>query len=458
MGLARGVWCQSEGTINAAVLPSASSLRDRPSPVGWRSLTMAKALRKGGKKKRGNEGPLRKERCAATPSKQSLLGSGLVAKRKAKTHKGRRLLAARESQSFAAVKNLLLLRGGRCNSTLQGLLGDLRDLKKPQAVFLSQRKQKDLHPFEDAEPIEYLTRKNGCGLFAFASSSKKRPSRLILGRVYDHEVLDMFEYSVTHYTPASAFSSVQAPRAGSAPLLLLQGGVWEATEELKNAKNLFGDLFRGAASPPDGPPQKLFLSGVDRLIAVSALQTSAAPTSVAAATARSESGEQTSAPETATEASVPGPAASPGVLICIRHYRVVLLRQDAGKAAGGPVVKLEEVGPQIDLKLDRVRLSSAEKWRAATKSHEKAKAEEKKAKQKAAEEEGTAQGPPPKKRSKNITTNAMGDSIGRVFVEKPDFARLKQIQSPLLHKLQREEANRKKAQKRAGGEPALGAK
>lgn len=99
-----------------------------------------------------------------------------------------------------------------------------------------------------------------------------------------------------------------------------------------------------------------------------------------------------------------------------------------------------------------MRLSSVERWKAATKPLEKAKAEEKKKRQKEAQEEGHVKGPP-KKKSKNITSNALGDSIGRVFVDRPDFARLKQIQSPLLHKLQREEQIRRNAQRRANEMP-----
>ncbi|XP_026193035.1 ribosome production factor 2 homolog [Cyclospora cayetanensis] len=392
----------------------------------------------------------------------SLGSAGLTLSRKAKTRKGRQILAARESESYAGVKSLLLMRGGRCNTELQALLGDLRDLKKPHAVFLSQRKQQDLHPFEDAEPIEYLTRKNDCGLFAFASSSKKRPARLILGRVYEHEILDMHEFSVSHYTPAAAFASVQAPAAGSAPLVLLQGGLWEASEELKNAKNLFGDLFRSVGGPRDGKQQKLFLGGVDRLIAVSAVQASSA-TAMRAEAAAAEGERATAEGAPAAEAAVGANSAGGGyrgVLICIRHYRIALVKpQEENRAGSGPAVKLEEVGPQIDLKPDRVRLPSAEKWKAALKSLEKAKAEERREKQKAAAEEEGSNAPqgPPKKKSKNITTNVFGDSVGRVFVGTPDFGRLKQIQSPLLHKLQREEALRKKKEgnsKKQGGEEA----
>lgn len=93
------------------------------------------------------------------------------------------------------------------------------------------------------------------------------------------------------------------------------------------------------------------------------------------------------------------------------------------------------------------------------KSLEKAKAEERRERQKAAADgQGTVGDPQgsrkvhgsqalPKKKSKNITTNAFGDSVGRVYVGNTDFTRLKQIQSPMLHKLRREE-NKGKKQKR----------
>ncbi|KAL8445635.1 hypothetical protein Emed_005505 [Eimeria media] len=415
---------------------------------------MGKAVKKGGKKqggggKRGTSGASASALGGPSHGSKGGLGGPLLSlKRKAKTHKGRRVLAARESEPYPQVKRLLLLRGSRCSPSLQQLLGDLRDLKKPEALFLSQRKQEGLQPFEDAEPIEYLTRKNACGLFAFASSSKKRPSRLVLGRVYDGQVLDMQEFAVSHYSPAAAFAAVQAPRAGSAPLVLLQGGLWESSETMQSLKNLFADFFRGVAAPPDGPAQQLFLSGLDRLIAISAVQANAAAAATAAATAAAAvSSDDGGQPDQQQQPAAAAGGGTSDVLICIRHYRLVMLRRDAasGKGGGGgPQVQLEEVGPQIDLKLDRMRLPAADRWRAATKTLEKAKAEEAKAKRTAAEEGAPPQGPP-KKKSKNVKTNLFGDSVGRVFVEKPDLTRLKQIQSPMLLKVRKTEAKQKKA-------------
>ncbi|KAL8436535.1 hypothetical protein ACSSS7_001652 [Eimeria intestinalis] len=423
---------------------------------------MGKALKKGGKKvggggKRGAPAGASAAASLGGPHSHGLkggIGGPLLSlKRKAKTHKGRRVLAARESEPYPQVKRLLLLRGSRCTPSLQQLLGDLRDLKKPEAVFLSQRKQEGLHPFEDAEPIEYLTRKNACGLFAFASSSKKRPSRLVLGRVYEGQLLDMHEFAVCHYSPAAAFAAVQAPRAGSAPLVLLQGGLWESSECMQSLKNLFADFFRAVAAPPEGPPQQLFLSGLDRLVAISAVQAGPAGAAAAAATAATapassvDGSQQKQQQQSQPAAAAAAATGSSNMLVCIRHYRLVLRRDAAsGKGGtGGPQVQLEEVGPQIDLKLDRMRLAAADRWRAATKTLEKAKAEETKAKRAAAEEGGPPPQGPPKKKSKNVKTNLFGDAVGRVFVDKPDLTRLKQIQSPMLLKVRKAEANQKKA-------------
>ncbi|KAL8435224.1 hypothetical protein Efla_006387 [Eimeria flavescens] len=464
-----GLSAAAAAAARGAAAACCSSSKRSSSSSRWDLVgRMAKALKKGGKKRgvagKGTKGapgaPLRSSPLGAPP-----LAGALSLKRKAKTHKGRRIQAAREAESYPKVKSLLLLRGARCSSVLQQLLADLRDMKKPDAVYLCQRKQQDLHAFENAEPIEYLATKNGCGVFAFGSSSKKRPCRLLLGRVYEGQLLDMHEFAVSHFTPAAAFAGVQAPHAGSTPLVLLQGGLWVASERMQTLKNLFADLFRGIAAPPEGPPQQLFLSGLDRVIAISAVQAEAAAPAAAAGAAAAAPAEadgseaddpQQTHVSAAAAAGAKAAGGDHGVLICIRQYRLVLLRPEAGSSGGGgPPVKLEEVGPQIDLKLDRVRLPAADRWRSATKTLEKARAEEAKARRAAADAEGgsqgavqgapTVQGGPPKKKSKNISTNIFGDSVGRVFVEKPDLARLKQIQSPMLRKMQKTEAKQKKA-------------
>ncbi|CAE7566604.1 RPF2 [Symbiodinium sp. CCMP2456] len=59
------------------------------------------------------------------------------------------------------------------------------------------------HPFEDSHKLEQLCKKFDHSLFAFGSSSKKRPARLILGRLFDGHLLDMQEFGVEDYKSMS---------------------------------------------------------------------------------------------------------------------------------------------------------------------------------------------------------------------------------------------------------------
>lgn len=228
-------------------------------------------------------------------------------------------MASRESEKHPPIKRLLLLRCSSSNSTMRLLLNDLRQLKHPHSVLL-QRKQQELYPFENAEPIEYLCHKNSCGAFALCSTSKKRPNRLLLGRVYDRQIFDMFEFQVKHHTSASAFASETAPRAQGAPLVLLQGGLWSSGEVLQQLGNFFADFFRGVAISDKNA--KVYIGGLDRVITVNAVY---AP-----------------ADETVDEQQ----QHQAQVLICIRHYRMELKKT----TGSGPDVELHEVGPQIDMR------------------------------------------------------------------------------------------------------------
>jgi hypothetical protein len=55
-------------------------------------------------------------------------------------------------------------------------------------------------------------RVRGSGLFALASHNKKRPDNLILGRFFNHALLDMSEVGIDAYTPMAAFKVRGQPR------------------------------------------------------------------------------------------------------------------------------------------------------------------------------------------------------------------------------------------------------
>lgn len=89
-----------------------------------------------------------------------------------------RLLKKREPLLVENTKKSLFIRGHRTSQITNDTLKDLAMLCKPHSKAL-QRKNEIL-PFEDCKSIEFLSEKNDCSLFAFASHTKKRPHNLIL--------------------------------------------------------------------------------------------------------------------------------------------------------------------------------------------------------------------------------------------------------------------------------------
>ena len=89
--------------------------------------------------------------------------------------------------------------------------------------------------FEDLSSVTFLSEKNDCTLFAFGSSTKKRKHNLVLGRLFDFNLMDMFEFGINAKTflPISSFLGVTDPKsndpsnksfaAESKPAIIFQG-------------------------------------------------------------------------------------------------------------------------------------------------------------------------------------------------------------------------------------------
>ena len=101
-------------------------------------------------------------------------------------------------------KTLICIRGKKTNEVVLNALKDLHKLKKPHCRLFSRKN--DVRPFEDAESVQFLCNKNNSAHFAVASHSKKRPQNLIIGRIFNSSVLDMFEFTVENLISMRAFS------------------------------------------------------------------------------------------------------------------------------------------------------------------------------------------------------------------------------------------------------------
>jgi len=135
-------------------------------------------------------------------------------------------------------------------------------------------------------------------------TAKKRPHNLILGRLFDHHVLDMIEFGITNYKPMLQFKPTQLPMLGSKPCFAIIGPQFQIDEKYRTAANLIVDFFRGRVV------QNINLKGLDHVITL---------------------------------------AVGPGDSISFRHYTIHMKKSGTRV----PRVELEEIGPSLDLVVRR---------------------------------------------------------------------------------------------------------
>merc|ERR1711953_1112258 len=97
------------------------------------------------------------------------------------------------------------------------------------------------------------------------SHNKKRPNNLIMGRLYDHKMLDMVEFGVQNFKAMSDFGCEKIP-VGTKPCLLFSGSLFDTHDEIKRIKNLLVDFFRGPRVP------KIRLQGLEHALQFTAVE------------------------------------------------------------------------------------------------------------------------------------------------------------------------------------------
>jgi ribosome production factor 2 len=160
---------------------------------------------------------------------------------KPKTRKGKVALLDREPKVIENIKNTLLLEGRKVSVAVKEFLKDICIFKKPNCKMLSRNN--DITPFEDQNPLEILAKKSDCHLFVFGSHSKKRPDNIVMGRVYDEQILDMIEFGLKQYKGLNEFKNEKIG-VNCKPCLIFNGDQWSKSEELRRAKSLLVDMFQ----------------------------------------------------------------------------------------------------------------------------------------------------------------------------------------------------------------------
>ncbi|XP_036340944.1 ribosome production factor 2 homolog [Rhagoletis pomonella] len=235
--------------------------------------------------------------------------------RKPKTRKGKKILVAREPQLIESTRNMLFVDGRKCGGDIKSCMKDLQQLRKPLLKVLNRKN--DITPFDDPSSLEFLTMKNDCALFAFGSTSKKRPNNLVLGRIFENEVLDMIELGIKHYTAMSEFKTEKIG-TNVKPCLIFNGPRWNQTEELRRFRNLLLDTFH------KDKVDAIRLQGIEHVISF-----------------------------TCTE----------DLAILMRSYKIMLKK--SGQKT--PRIELVEIGPSADFSIRRTKIASEDLYKQARK-------------------------------------------------------------------------------------------
>lgn len=117
---------------------------------------------------------------------------------------------------------------------------DICTLKRPYVKPMNRHN--DFTPFEDQTPLETLANKSDCHLFVFGSTSKKRPDNLVMGRLFDNEILDMIEFGIKSFKSLHDFKNEKIG-TNVKPCLVFNGYKWKLCEELRRIKSLLIDMF-----------------------------------------------------------------------------------------------------------------------------------------------------------------------------------------------------------------------
>lgn len=170
--------------------------------------------------------------------------------------------------------------------------------------------------------------KNDCNLFMFGSSSKKRPGNLVLGRLFEHELLDMVELGINEFKGLQDFENEKIGTSVK-PCLVFNGPKWAQTEEMRRLKSLFIDAFHRDTV------NAIRLQGVEHVLSF-----------------------------TLTDDNE----------VLMRSYKI-LLKKSGLKT---PRIELTEIGPSIDFTIRRTKIASEDLYKLSRRQPKQLKVTKKK--------------------------------------------------------------------------------
>ncbi|XP_011502631.1 PREDICTED: ribosome production factor 2 homolog [Ceratosolen solmsi marchali] len=244
---------------------------------------------------------------------------------KPKTHKGKQAILKREPKIIENAKQTFFIKGLKTTEVLQSCMKNLYILKKPYGQILQRRN--DIRPFEDPTPLENFGRKFNASLFVLINNNKKRPNNLIIGRLFEHTIMDIVEFGVEDYKCLTNFK-LEKISSDIKPMLVFQGELFESNHEYRRIKNLLIDMFQRETV------KQIRLQGLEHVLSFTANDN----------------------------------------CILFRSYKV-LLKKSGTRV---PRIELAEIGPRMNLRIRRTKLATDDLFKQACKKPKELKVKKKK--------------------------------------------------------------------------------
>lgn len=241
------------------------------------------------------------------------------------SHKGKKEILKREAKIVEDAKVAICIKGSTASQYANDAMKDLYMLKKPDAALM--QKKNAVLPFEDVTPIEKFCQKSNASLFMFVSHNKKRPHNLVMGRTFEHNLLDMIELGIENYKSLKEFK-VDKIASGLKPMLVFNGELFENNHQYGRIQNLLVDMFQREPVP------NIRLQGLEHVLSFTAFENK----------------------------------------IYLRSYKT-LLKKSGTRI---PRIELVEIGPRMDFTIRRIKFASDDLFKQSCKKPKALKVKKKK--------------------------------------------------------------------------------
>ncbi|SBT76114.1 nucleolar preribosomal assembly protein, putative [Plasmodium ovale] len=323
---------------------------------------------------------------------------------KAKTRKGNIILKKREEgEHQESSKNCLFICGNRRTDTLKNFMQDIYMLQKPFTCYMPKIHQNLVNIEDKIETIVDICIHNSCSLFFTISSTKKKPSRFIIGRLYNNKILDYYIFSLLSFIPMNMFPLSKEILLGTKPIVLIQGSYFEQNEVTKYIRNVLFDMFKHKNV------ETLTKESIQRLVVITAYE-------ARVSTVMRGNGEKGSS-DAGQNGEVNGHennfrGNSLGKGSYVMSFRQYLVKKEMFKLTEKEIPTLDEIGPRFEFTLEDSKIPEYALFQEAIKKVDVEK----------------------KVKSNKVKVDEFGHNIKRVYVQKQNFRKLHTKHSKLMKK------------------------